>query len=350
VNADAIWQSSEDLKGRPRDEVLSAQLSEATKKVPLKEIQMVGHRVVHGGRKFRRSTLITEEVIEEIDRLCQLAPLHNPAGLSGINLARKLLPHAKQVAVFDTALYALLPPDCSVYALPYSFYEEHEIQRYGFHGINHGYVAERAAQMLGVDNLRVVSCHLGNGCSVTGLINNRSVYTSMGYTPLEGLVMGTRCGSIDPGIIVHVLSSGLVKQSDLDDLLNKKSGLLGISGKTNDMKELLGLSVQGDERSKLAVDVFVQRLRCEIGAAIATMDGTDAIIFTGGIGENAVAIREQACSRLSFIDVQLDRHANAQARGDAIISTAASRLKLLVVTARENLAIASQCLKLADFI
>lgn len=347
-SAEVLWESSEDLKGREREDVLSAQLNEAARIVPLKDIYVVGHRIVHGGRKFRESTLITQDVIEEIDRLCALAPLHNPAGLAGIRLARKLLPASKQVSVFDTAVHADLPPERAVYAIPYNFYQEHEIQRYGFHGINHAYVAERAEEMLGQDKLRVVSCHLGNGCSVTALIDNRSVYTSMGYTPLEGLMMGTRCGSIDPGIVVHLLSSGLVAEKDLDEMLNKKSGLLGISGKTNDMKELLRLSREGDKRAKLAVDIFVYRLRCEIGSAIATMDGTEAIVFTGGIGENATAIREQTCAGLTFLSVQLDSEANATSRTDAVISAPASKIKVLVIAAKENLAIAKQCLKFAD--
>lgn len=345
---DGGWQSNLDLHGRERETVLHEQLNELSAKTPLDQIQFVGHRIVHGGRKFRQSTLITDEVITEIDRLCELAPLHNPAGLAGVRLSQKLLPQSKQVAVFDTAIHAYLPLERAVYAVPYSWYEKHEIQRYGFHGINHGYVARRAAEMLGEPNLRVVSCHLGNGCSVTGLVDNRSVYTSMGYTPLEGLVMGTRCGSIDPGIIVQALDAGLVDQAGLDDLLNKQSGLLGVSGRTNDMRELMQAADEGDERCRLAIDMFVHRLRCEIGATVATMDGADAIIFTGGIGENAAAIREQTCSRLSFLGVKLDSKANSVARADAVISTPSSRLKTLVVTAGENLAIAQECLKFVN--
>lgn len=345
VNSKAVWESSQDLKGRDRETVLNEQLADLDQRVPLKDVSMVGHRVVHGGRKFRQSTLITEEVVAEIERLCELAPLHNPAGLAGIRLARRRLPDCPQIAVFDTAAYAELPPERAIYALPYSWYEEHGIQRYGFHGINHEYVAQRAAAILGTANLRAISCHLGNGCSVTGLIDNRSVYTSMGYTPLEGLVMGTRSGSVDPGILVYALNSGLVSQKDLDDVLNKKSGLLGISGKSNDMRTLLELADQGDERSRLAIDIFVYRLGCEIGAAVATMNGADALIFTGGIGENATAIRKQICDRLSFLGLALDEETNRSTRHDGIVSSPASRIKVLVINAQENMAIANQCLQ-----
>lgn len=346
--APPVWESSQDLKGRDREAVLGEQLADLDKRLPLKDVSIVGHRVVHGGRKFRQSTLITDEVVAEIDRLCDLAPLHNPAGLAGMRLALRLLPHCQQVAVFDTALHADLPRPCAVYALPYSWYEEHGVQRYGFHGINHGYVTRRAAELIGVKSLPTISCHLGNGCSVTGLIGNRSVYTSMGYTPLEGLAMGTRSGSIDPGIVVHALNSGLVSQEDLDDLLNKKSGLLGISGQSNDMRTLLETAAGGDERCRLAIDIFVYRLGCEIGAAAATMNGAEALIFTGGIGENASAIREQTCRNLTFLGAHLDPEANRQARSDAIISTADSRLKILVIAAKENQAIAEECLQVTS--
>lgn len=345
VDSSPTWESSQDLHGRDREAVLSQQLADLNTHVPLAHISTVGHRVVHGGRQLRRSTLITEDVVAKIESLCALAPLHNPPGLSGIRLARRLLSHCPQIAVFDTALYADLPPERTVYALPYEWYEEYGIQRYGFHGINHDYVARRAAELVGAKSLSVISCHLGNGCSITGLIDNRSVYTSMGYTPLEGLVMGTRSGSIDPGIIVHALNSGLVSQNDLDDLLNKKSGLLGISGQSSDMRTVLARAREGDERSRLAIDVFVFRLGCEIGAAAATMNGAQALIFTGGIGENATTIRERACAHLSFLGVELNTLLNSQTRSDAIISTDRSQLKVLVIAARENLAIANQCLQ-----
>lgn len=349
VVTEPVWESSEDLGQRERAEVLDQQLKQLAGKVSLKDISIVGHRIVHGGRKFRQSTAINDEVQAEIERLCELAPLHNPAGLAGIELAKEHFPDCPQVAVFDTALHASMPRDVTVYALPYSWYEDHEIQRYGFHGINHAYVAKRAAEILKADEktLRLVSCHLGNGCSTAAIKGGRSVYTSMGYTPLEGLVMGSRSGSIDPGIIVHALNSGLVTQAELDNLLNKQSGLKGISGTTNDMRELSEKAAAGDERCQLAIDIFVHHLRCEIAAAAATMDGADAIIFTGGIGENATAIREQACASLTFMGVFLDKTANRCTGKDGLVSTEASPVKILVVTAEENLAIARDCLQFA---
>lgn len=253
------------------------------------EIDLVGHRVVHGGEKFKKPVVIDQLVINKIKECCLLAPLHNPANLEGIMACKKLLPGVKQVAVFDTAFHQTLPEHVYMYGLPYEYYKKYSIRKYGFHGTSHNYVAREAARILKkpFNKLKLITCHLGNGCSIAAVNHGKSCDTSMGFTPLEGLIMGTRCGDIDPALITYIMGKEKLNIQMIDDLLNKKSGLKGISGISNDMRALKEKCKVGDRRSNLAVDMFVYRVRKYIGSYIAAMKGCDALVFTGGIGENS---------------------------------------------------------------
>jgi acetate kinase len=316
----------------------------------ISEIGAVGHRVVHGGEEFTGSVVIDDKVIASIERFADLAPLHNPPNLTGIRAAQHNLPAAKQVACFDTAFHSTIPEVAYIYALPYEIYEKYRVRRYGFHGTSHRYVARRAAEILGKDKygVNVITCHLGNGCSITAVKDGRSVDTSMGLTPLEGVVMGTRSGDFDPAILFYLADKGYDLKS-LNALCNKKSGLLGISGISNDMRNLSELAEKGNLRAKLAIDIFCYRIRKYIGAYTAVIDKLDAIVFTGGIGENAVSIRQQVCSGLSQIGVELDTEMNKKTVGkEGDISTKASTVKVLVVPTNEELAIANDTFKLAE--
>ncbi|NLS90764.1 MAG: acetate kinase [Planctomycetaceae bacterium] len=307
------------------------------------EIGAVGHRVVHGGEEFTGSVLITPEVIASIERFADLAPLHNPPNLTGIRAAMHELPDVPQVACFDTAFHATIPEVAYTYALPYQLYEKFGIRRYGFHGTSHRYVARRAAELLGIDKyaLNCITIHLGNGSSMTAVRGGRSVDTSMGLTPLEGLVMGTRTGDFDPAILFYLADRGYDVTS-LNKLCNKQSGLLGISGKSNDMRTLLQRSEQGDRRAKLAIDVFCYRIKKYIGMYMAVLGRVDAIVFTGGIGENASAVRANACSNLEGLGIALDAERNEQtvARREGAVSTPESPTAVLVIPTDEEAAIA----------
>jgi len=261
----------------------------------LSEIEAIGHRVVHGGEAFSDSVLINEKVKKEIKKCIKLAPLHNPPNLAGIEAIEKLLPGVPQVAVFDTAFHQTIPPHAFLYALPYKFYKEHKIRRYGFHGTSHNYVALQAAEILDkpLEELKLVTCHLGNGCSIAAVKHGKSIDTSMGFTPLEGLVMGTRSGDFDPAIATFLIQEEGFSAKELDTILNKKSGLLGISGISNDVRSLLEVAKTGNKRAKLAMDIFAYRVKKYIGAYIFAMNGADAIVFTGGIGEHANSLRDQ---------------------------------------------------------
>ena len=258
-------------------------------------VDAVGHRVVHGAEKFREHVLIDESVIKEIRHCCEIAPLHNPANLAGILACKKLLPGVKQVAVFDTAFHQTLPDYAYTYGLPYDYYKKFCIRKYGFHGTSHEYVAHQAARLLKkpLNKLKIITCHLGNGCSITAVENGRSVDTSMGFTPLEGLIMGTRSGDIDPALVMYLMHRKRLDIHQIDHILNKKSGLLGISGISNDMRLLEKRALQGNRRAKLAIRMFVYRIRKYIGAYTAVMGGLDALVFTAGIGENAFRVREK---------------------------------------------------------
>ncbi len=310
---------------------------------PEEEIDAIGHRVVHGGEEFTGSVLITPEVIASIERFSDLAPLHNPPNLTGIRAAMHELPDVPQVACFDTAFHATIPQVAYTYALPYPLYEKFGIRRYGFHGTSHRYVARRAAQMLGLGKYEIdcITVHLGNGCSMTAVQHGRSVDTSMGLTPLEGLVMGTRTGDFDPAILFYLADRGY-DVSSLNKLCNKQSGLLGISGRSNDMRMLLGLSREGDCRAALAIDVFCYRIKKYIGMYAAVLGRLDAVVFTGGIGENAVPVRAAACDGLDCLGIAIDQALNEQmvGRREGAISSPESRTAVLVVPTDEEAAIA----------
>lgn len=312
------------------------------------EIQVVGHRVVHGGPHLSQPVIITPEVKEAIADVSAIAPLHNVAGLQGIELAEKLFPEVPQVAVFDTGFHRTLPLAAKVYPGPYEWFER-GIRRYGFHGINHEYCAHRAAHLLKreLSSLKIVSCHLGNGCSLAAIDGGKSVDTTMGFTPLEGVMMGTRSGSVDPGILIHLMRTEDAGSKDLDDTLNRHSGLLGISGVSADMRDVLEAAAKGNDRAKLAVDIFVHRLQAGIAAMAASLAGLDVIVFTAGIGENAPSIRRDTCAKLSFLGVQLDEKKNSSAKFDAEISTSNSAVRVLVIPAQEDWSIARECVRLS---
>jgi len=312
------------------------------------EIQYAGHRIVHGGPKLTRPAIVTLEVKRAIANLSAIAPLHNQAGLDGIALLEKLLPSIPQVAVFDTGFHRTLPAAAKTYAGPYEWYEQ-GIRRFGFHGINHEYCANRATQLLGRDpkELKVISCHLGNGCSLAAIDGGKSVDTTMGFTPLEGLMMGTRTGSIDPGILTHLLRTKYAGERDLDEILNHKGGLLGISGFSSDMRDILEAMRNGNERAKLAFDIFVHRLCSEIGAMAASLGGLDVLVFTAGIGENSAEVRAAACTQLKFLGIEIDSAKNATLKPDAPISSLTSEVNVLVIRAQEDWTIARECVRMS---
>jgi len=310
------------------------------------EIEAVGHRVVHGGERFQRSVRIDDDVMDGIEDMIDLAPLHNPSNLKGITAVRAVLgtdvPH---VAVFDTAFHHTIPERAYLYAIPYQLYRRHKVRRYGFHGTSHRYVAYRWRELTGVsrDRTRIITLHLGNGCSACAIDGGNSVDTSMGFTPLEGLVMGTRSGDLDPAVLEYLGAKEGLSPSDVDNLLNKQSGLLGLSGLTNDMRELLAEAHENaDRRARLAVEIFCYRLRKYIGAYLATLGGADAIVFAGGIGENAPEVRAEVCAGLEWAGVELDAAANDRTVGglEGRITTDAARLAVWVIPTDEELLIA----------
>ena len=311
------------------------------------EIDVVGHRIVHGGKDLDEGTLVTPQVKSAIARLSAFAPLHNRAELEGIELIEKRLGKVAQVAVFDTGFHSHLPDAAVVYPGAYEWFAQ-GIRRYGFHGINHQYCAERTAQLLGKDlrSLKLVTCHLGNGCSLAAIRDARSVDTTMGFTPLEGLMMGTRSGSIDPGIMTYLMRQGDVTAEQLDELLNTKSGLLGISGISGDMRQIVAAMKEGHPRARLAFEIFVHRLRAGIGAMIAVLDGIDVLVFTAGIGENSPQVRAAACASFGFLGLKLDATKNAQLSADQDISLPDSAVRVLTIRAQEDWAIARECWRL----
>ncbi len=315
----------------------------------LAEIEAVGHRVVHGGEEFTGSVLVTEQVIASIERYADLAPLHNPPNLAGIRAAARRLPHVEQVACFDTAFHATIPRVAYTYALPHDLYEKYHIRRYGFHGISHRYVARRAAVLLRRDKyeLNAITCHLGNGCSITAVQDGHSIDTSMGFTPLEGVPMGTRSGDLDPAILFYLADKGYSAAS-LKTLCNRHSGLLGISGLSNDIRNLLNLADQGNDRAALAIDVFCYRIRKYIGAYAAVLEPLHAVVFTGGIGENAAALRDHICRNMTQLGIHLDAEINKRVVGqEADISTTESKVKLFVIPTNEQFAITKDTYDLA---
>ena len=308
----------------------------------MKEIDAVGHRVVHGGEKFAKSVVITDEVMAAIEECNPLAPLHNPANIIGIKACQALMPGVPMVAVFDTAFHQTMPPVAYTYALPYEYYEKDKVRRYGFHGTSHKYVAQRAADMLGkpIENLKLISCHLGNGSSVTAIDGGKSVDTSMGFTPLAGVPMGTRSGDLDAGIMEYLMNQYGMDIHEMLNILNKKSGVQGVSGVSSDFRDLSDAAGKGNARAGLAVDMFNYGVKKYIGAYAAAMGGVDAIIFTAGVGENSADQRMAIASGLEFMGVKMDEDANKVRGEERVISAADSKVKVLLIPTNEELMIA----------
>ncbi len=316
----------------------------------MEEIEAVGHRVVHGGEKFAASARVTPAVKEAIRSCFVLAPLHNPPNMTGIEACEEAMPGVPQVAVFDTAFHQSMPPEAYTYAIPYELYKKLGIRRYGFHGTSHQYVAQRAAAMLGrkLEDLRIVTCHLGNGSSITAVRNGRSVDTSMGMTPLAGICMGTRSGDVDPAIAMLLMDREKLTAQQVDDILNKKSGMLGVSGISSDFRDLYAASDAGNARATLALDIFKYQCRKIIGSYAAAMGGVDAIVFTAGVGENNDDVRLGACEGLGFMGVEIDPVKNATARTETDVSLPSSRVRVLVIPTNEELAIANETARLCQ--
>ena len=322
--------------------VLEALTNEKTGVVKsLDEIGAVGHRIVHGGEKFAASTIITDEVMKAIEECNDLAPLHNPANLIGINACKKLMPTTPMVAVFDTAFHQTMPEEAYMYGLPYEYYEKYKIRRYGFHGTSHSYVSKKAAEVLGkkYEDLKIIVCHLGNGASVSAVKNGKCVDTSMGLTPLEGLIMGTRSGDIDPTCIEFIAHKENLSLEQVMDIVNKKSGVLGISGVSSDFRDLDEAAKAGNKRADLALRVFAHSVVKYIGSFIAVMNGVDAIVFTAGIGENDDIIRSRIIEHFDYLDTTLDQKANKMHGEERIISTPDSKVKVICIPTNEELAI-----------
>ncbi len=317
----------------------------------LKEIDAVGHRVVHGAEKFKNSVLINDEVIEQMEKCIELAPLHNPPNLKGIYAIKNLLPEVPQVGVFDTAFHQSMPDYAYMYAIPYSFYEHYGVRRYGFHGTSHKYVSERACKILGVNytSQKIITCHLGNGSSIAAIKNGKSIDTSMGMTPVEGLIMGTRSGDLDLGVYNFIMEKEELPRSVAYTLVNKHSGLIGISGISSDMREIEKKAEQGNYRAQLALKMFDYRVKKYIGAYTAALNGLDILVFTGGIGENAYQRRWNICKDMEYLGIKLDKIKNQEVKGkEAIISTPDSKVKVLVVPTNEEYMIAKDTYEIVN--
>ena len=308
----------------------------------MKEISAVGHRVVHGAEKFASSVLITPAVMQALEECIEMAPLHNPPNILGVNACAELMPGVPQVGVFDTAFHQTMPKKAYIYGLPYEAYEKHRVRRYGFHGTSHKFVAQSVAELLGKDiaELKIVTCHLGNGSSIAAVQNGKVIDTSMGFTPLEGLVMGTRCGDLDPAVLPFLMKKEGLSVEDIDNYINKKSGVLGISGVSSDFRDIEGAAEAGNERAQLALDIFAYRVRKYIGSYAAAMGGVDAIVFTAGLGENSVSMRAAIMEGLEFLGTKICPERN-NVRGKAReISVDASKVKVFIVPTNEELMIA----------
>ncbi len=329
--------------------VLDALVNEKTGVIKsLDEVGAVGHRIVHGGEKFASSTIITDEVIEAIKECNDLAPLHNPANLIGIDACKEHMPDTPMIGVFDTAFHQTMPEDAYIYGLPYEYYEKYKVRRYGFHGTSHSYVSKRVSEILDkpYDELKTIVCHLGNGASICAVNGGKSVDTSMGLTPLEGLIMGTRSGDIDPAIMEFIANKENMSMDEVMNVLNKKSGVYGITGFTSDFRDIMDAMAKGDKRAELAIHVFAYRVIKYIGAYAAVMNGVDAIAFTAGLGENNSYIRERICNSLEYLGVKIDKSLNETKQDEIIISTPDSKVKVLVVATNEELKIARETLAL----
>lgn len=315
----------------------------------LDEIGAVGHRLVHGGEKFACSTLITDEVIKAVEECSDLAPLHNPANLIGVHACQELMPNTPMAGVFDTAFHQTMPLEAYMYGIPYEYYEKYKVRKYGFHGTSHSFVSKRTAELLGkpAENLKIIVCHLGNGSSICAVDGGKSVDTSMGLSPLEGLIMGTRSGDIDPSVMEFICKKENMDINGIMEILNKKSGVQGLSGVSSDFRDLQAGAASGNDRCEMAVDVFCYRVLKYIGAYVAAMNGVDAIAFTAGLGENDDVVRRKIVSRLGYLGITLDEAANKETRGkEAVISTSDSKVPVWVVPTNEELAIARETVAL----
>ncbi len=308
----------------------------------MSEINAIGHRVVHGAEKFADSVLITPQVMDALEECIDLAPLHNPPNILGINACTELMPKTPQVGVFDTAFHQTMPKHAFLYGLPYEAYEKYGVRRYGFHGTSHRYVSQKAGELMGehMTNLRIITCHLGNGASLAAVKNGKSVDTSMGFTPLEGLVMGTRCGEIDPAIITYLMKKEGLSPDQIDTYLNKKSGVLGLSGISSDFRDIEEAANEGNERAQLALDVFAYKVRKYIGGYAAAMGGVDAIVFTAGLGENSISMRDKICLGLEYLGTRIDPVKNNIRGKAAEISVDGAKVKIFVIPTNEELVIA----------
>lgn len=316
--------------------------------VKLEEINAVGHRVAHGGEFFNKSVVIDADVKAKIEQLFELAPLHNPAHMKGILAIESLLPKVEQVAVFDTSFHQTIPQANYMYALPYKYYKEMKVRKYGFHGTSHKYVAEKSAEFAGINinNSKIITCHIGNGASITAVLNGKSFDTSMGFTPVDGLVMGTRCGLVDPGALLYIANKEGLSLDGISDVINKKSGLFGLSDISNDMRDIHSAVEKGDKKAEMALDVFMNRIKFYIGAYAAEMNGVDMIVFTGGVGENDDIVRKAVCEGISYLGVDFNE-ANNNIRGrEVLLSKESSKVKVVICPTDEELVIASDTYRL----
>jgi len=314
----------------------------------LDEIDAVGHRVVHGGENFNKSVIITKEVIDGVKACIDMAPLHNPANLEGIDTISKILPKVPQVAVFDTAFHQTMPEYAYMYGIPYELYQKYKVRRYGFHGTSHRYVSKHVCEFLGVEQegKRIITCHIGNGGSITAIKDGKSIDTSMGFTPLEGLLMGTRSGNVDPGALDFLVEKEQLTSTSLSNLLNKKSGVLGVSGVSSDMRDLDAAAKDGNHRAELALKMYAYSILKYIGAYTAVLGGLDILVFTGGVGENQIEIRAKICSGLKYLGIEIDDNRNQLRGQDAIISSDSSRVKVAVIPTDEEFMIAIDTMEL----
>lgn len=340
-NLAPVWKKTIEFKNTNNDHKLS--IKEALSEVPL-PIDFISHRLVHGGSLFNKTTFITSEVTDTIKKLSHLAPLHNPINLEGIDIAEMLFPNARQIGVFDTAFHSTMPEVAWTYPGPLSWRDE-GIRRYGFHGISHQYSTERVQNLMGTTPYKLISCHLGNGSSCAAILQGKVIDTTMGFTPMEGLMMGTRCGTIDPGILIYLQRDKKYTIHEIDHCINKESGLLGIGG-SFDMREITARIKKQDYRAKLAFDLYVYRLKQAIGALTAAMDGLDALCFTGGIGENSVEVRQQVAAGLQYFGLMLDQNKNLHCEQDSEISAENSKLRVFVIHDREDWLIAKESINL----
>ncbi|MCD8185459.1 MAG: acetate kinase [Rikenellaceae bacterium] len=317
----------------------------------LSDIKAVGHRVAHGGEYFSESAVIDKDVIKKIESCFELAPLHNPAHMKGIMAIENIIPGIPQVAVFDTSFHQSMPAQSYLYALPYKYYEDFRVRKFGFHGTSHKYVAQKACQMTGIDfnHSKIITCHIGNGGSVTAIVNGKSFDTSMGFTPVDGLVMGTRVGSVDPGALLFIANKEGINLNKMNDIINKESGVLGITGISSDMRDIEHAAAEGNDRARLALDIYNTRIKKFVGAYAAEMQGLDLLVFTGGVGENESSLRSFVCEGLEFMGVEIDESVNQGLRGkDTVISKPESKVKIVLATTNEELVIAADTYRLAN--